>query len=51
MESMDNSDSRLTDVYKRQRKYIAERCDLIGAVRLPNNAFKGSGTKIMTDVI
>lgn len=23
----------------------------IGAVRLPNNAFKGSGTKIMTDVI
>ena len=32
-------------------KYIAERCDLIGAVRLPNNAFKGSGTKIMTDVI
>lgn len=35
----------------RTRKYIAERCDLIGAVRLPNNAFKGSGTKIMTDVI
>lgn len=35
----------------RARKYIAERCDLIGAVRLPNNAFKGSGTKIMTDVI
>ena len=33
----------------RARKYIAERCDLIGAVRLPNNAFKGSGTKIMTD--
>ncbi len=35
----------------RARKYIAERCDLIGAVRLPNNGFKGSGTKIMTDVI
>ena len=35
----------------RARKYIAERCDLIGAVRLPNNAFKGSGTKIMTDII
>lgn len=35
----------------RARKYIAERCDLIGAVRLPNNAFKSSGTKIMTDVI
>ncbi|WP_425366376.1 N-6 DNA methylase, partial [Gemmiger formicilis] len=35
----------------RARKYMAERCDLIGAVRLPNNAFKGSGTKIMTDII
>ena len=35
----------------RARKYIAERCDLIGAVRLPNNAFKGSGTKIMTDIV
>ena len=35
----------------RARKYIAERCDLIGAVRLPNNAFKGSGTKTMTDII
>ena len=36
---------------ERARKYIAERCDFIGAVRLPNNTFKGSGTKIMTDVL
>lgn len=31
------------------RKYLAARCDLIGAVRLPNNAF--SGTKVMADVL
>ena len=32
------------------RKYIAQRCDLIGAIRLPNNAFvDNAGTDITTD--
>ena len=36
----------------RARKYIAERCDLIGAVRLPNNAFKANaGTEVVSDII
>lgn len=34
------------------RKYIAQRADLIGAIRLPNNAFsKNAGTRITTDII
>ena len=34
------------------RKYIAERAELIGAIRLPNNAFyANAGTKVTTDVI
>ena len=34
------------------RKYLAERCDLIGAVRLPNTAFKVSaGTDVTSDII
>lgn len=34
------------------RTYIAERCDLIGAVRLPNDTFKGSaGTEATSDII
>lgn len=34
------------------RKYIAERCELLGAVRLPNNAFKeSSGTETTTDIL
>ena len=36
----------------RARKYIAERCDLIGAVRLPNNAFKANaGTEVVSDIV
>lgn len=36
----------------RQREYIAQRGDLIGAVRLPNNAFSGNaGTEVTTDVV
>ena len=35
----------------RARKYIAERCDLIGAVRLPNTAFKASGTETTADIL
>lgn len=34
------------------RKYIAERADLLGAIRLPNNAFKGNaGTEVTSDII
>ena len=34
------------------RKYIAERADLLGAVRLPNNAFKkNAGTEVTTDIL
>ena len=34
------------------RKYIAERADLLGAIRLPNNAFKkNAGTEVVSDII
>ena len=34
------------------RKYLAERCDLLGAIRLPNNAFKANaGTEVTSDII
>lgn len=34
------------------RQYIAERADLVGAIRLPNNAFaKNAGTEVTTDII
>lgn len=33
------------------RKALAERADLVGAVRLPNNAFKSAGTEVTPDII
>lgn len=34
------------------RRYIAQRADLIGAVRLPNNAFKANaGTEVVSDIL
>ena len=34
------------------RKYIAQRAELVGAVRLPNNAFKNNaGTKVTSDIL
>lgn len=34
------------------RRYIAQRADLLGAVRLPNNTFKGNaGTEVVSDVL
>ena len=34
------------------REYLAKRADLIGAIRLPNNAFKANaGTEVTTDII
>ena len=41
-------DSKDTSV----RKYLAERAELLGAIRLPNNAFKANaGTEVTTDII
>ena len=34
------------------RKYIAQRADLLGAIRLPNDTFKGAaGTEVTSDII
>ena len=33
------------------REYIADQCEILGAVRLPDNTFKGAGTKVVTDVL
>lgn len=43
--TMDSRDSGV-------RKYIMERADLLGAVRLPNTAFSGNaGTQVVTDIL
>ncbi|MBY7009316.1 helicase [Clostridium botulinum] len=42
--TLDKADSRV-------RKYISERANLIGAVRLPNTAFKNANTEVTTDII
>ena len=43
--TMDKRDNRV-------RKYIAERCDLLGAIRLPNNTFlENAGTIVNTDIL
>ncbi|MCD8130402.1 MAG: SNF2-related protein [Lachnospiraceae bacterium] len=34
------------------RKYLAQRAELLGAIRLPNNAFKANaGTEVVSDII
>lgn len=33
------------------REYLAQKSDLIGAIRLPNNTFSDAGTKTATDII
>ena len=34
------------------RKYIAQRADLLGAIRLPNNTFKGNaGAEVVSDIL
>ncbi len=41
-------DSQNADV----RQYLAERADLLGAIRLPNNAFKANaGTEVVSDIL
>ena len=33
------------------RRELANRADLVGAIRLPNNAFKSAGTEVTSDII
>ena len=33
------------------RDYLADQADLVGAIRLPNTAFKENGTEVTTDII
>lgn len=33
------------------RKFITDKCEVLGAVRLPDNTFKGAGTKVVADII
>ena len=34
------------------RRYLAQRAELLGAIRLPNNAFKANaGTEVVSDII
>ncbi|WP_374116956.1 helicase-related protein [uncultured Clostridium sp.] len=33
------------------RKYLAERAELIGAIRLPNTSFKSANTEVTSDII
>ncbi len=33
------------------RKYIAGRAELLGAIRLPDNAFRSAGTEVVSDII
>ena len=34
------------------RRYLAQRAELLGAIRLPNNAFKGNaGTEVVADIL
>lgn len=43
--TMDKQDDRV-------RRYIAQKCDLLGAIRLPNNAFlANAGTEVTSDIL
>jgi hypothetical protein len=33
------------------REYLAERADFLGAIRLPSDAFKEEGTRVVTDIV
>ena len=33
------------------REYLAERADFLGAIRLPSDAFKNEGTRVVTDIV
>lgn len=36
---------------KRVRQYFADKANLVGAIRLPETAFKGTGTSVVTDIL
>lgn len=36
---------------EKARAYFTKKADLIGAIRLPNSAFKGTGTSVVSDVL
>ena len=36
---------------KKVREYISQRASLLGAVRLPNDAFKNAGTSVTSDIL
>src|SRR5699024_2259141 len=43
--TMDSKDSTV-------RRYLAQRAELLGAIRLPNNAFKSNaGTEVVSDIL
>ena len=43
--TLDSKDSKV-------REHLAERADLLGAIRLPNNAFKANaGTEVVSDIL
>ena len=43
--TMDSKDSTV-------RRYLAQRAELLGAIRLPNNAFRANaGTEVMSDIV
>ena len=42
--TLDKQDSKL-------RELLSEKANLVGAVRLPNTAFKTAGTKVTSDII
>lgn len=35
----------------KDREYLGKHADLVGAIRLPNNAFKNAGTDVVSDII
>ena len=46
------SKGTLDKANSKTREYLAKRADLIGAIRLPNNAFKGNAnTEVTSDII
>jgi N12 class adenine-specific DNA methylase len=45
------SSGTMDKVNPRVREYLATQAELVGAIRLPNNAFKDAGTKVTADII
>ncbi|MDO5642790.1 MAG: hypothetical protein Q4G26_10460, partial [Paracoccus sp. (in: a-proteobacteria)] len=41
----------LNKLDSKARDYLADRADLVGAIRLPNTAFSENGTQVTTDIV